>query len=334
MKTIFQYSFLFILFYACGGKEKPATLENLTPSVADNGNKIIFPSRKSMDFFETETTGSSDLNMDITAPAKVSATVVKSEEGASQNIVLFENAGLAGNYTQLTQHLININQIQNINIRQKETELSRVKDLQEHGAATGKDLLEAQTNLAVERSNLANEKAAIIEHETGLKAGGFEYASLKKAAAGTAYIICDIPENMISRVQTGGKCTLRFTSFGDETFEGKIEGIADMIDQSTRMIKLRVSINNQNGKLKAGMFATVSFGINEGTNISVNKNALITIQAKNYVFVKTDTTTFERREISAGDQINDRIIIYSGLKNGEAVAVKGAMQLKGLSFGY
>jgi cobalt-zinc-cadmium efflux system membrane fusion protein len=53
---------------------------------------------------------------------------------------LFDNPELSGNYTQLLQHLTMINQIQNINIRQRKTELSRIKDLQEHGAATGKDL--------------------------------------------------------------------------------------------------------------------------------------------------------------------------------------------------
>lgn len=322
MKIIFKYSLLLVLFYSCSRKEKPAPVENLTPQVVDNGNKIIFPSIKSIAFFETEKIGSSDLNTQITAPAKVSATIIKSEEGASQNIVLFENSNLAGTYAQLTQHLININQIQNVNIKQKEIDLNRINDLQQHGAATGKELLEAQTNLSIEQSNLANERAALIEHETNLKAGGFQYASLKKAQAGTAYIICDIPENMISKVQSGSKCTLRFTSFPNETFEGKIDEIADMIDQSTRMVKLRVSIHNQNDKLKAGMFATVSFGVNEGNNISINKNSLITIQAKNYVFVKTDTTTFMRKEINAGNQINDRIIVYSGLSIGQNVRLK------------
>jgi multidrug efflux pump subunit AcrA (membrane-fusion protein) len=270
----------------------------------------------------------------VTAPAKVSATVLRSNEGASGNIVLFDNPELAGNYTQLLQHLTMINQIQNINIRQRKTELSRIKDLQEHGAATGKDLLESQTALAMEETNLINERSAIIEHETKLKAGGFEPKQLRTAPAGTAYIICDVPESEISRVKKGAKCTIQFTAFPNEDFTGTIDDIADLVDQTTRMIKLRVSINNSNGKLKAGMFGTVGFGLSEGKKLSINKDALVTVQGRNYVFLKTAPQVFERREVNIGDQIGDRIVAFSGLKDGENVVTKGVMQLKGLSFGY
>jgi len=336
MRNLIKYSWLVLgLLSACTSKEnKQVQQDDTTPAVNEIGTKITFPKEQSADFFATENIKSSTLMADITAPAKVAATVVRSDEGASGNIVLFDNPELSGNYTQLLQHLTMISQIQNINIKQRKTELARMKDLQEHGAATGKDLLESQTALSMEETNLLNERSAIIEHETKLKAGGFEPVQLRRAPAGTAYIICDIPENEISMVKEGSKCTLQFTAFPNENFTGKIDDVADMVDQTTRMIKLRVSISNANGKLKAGMFGTLAFGLSEGKNMSIDKDALITIQGKNYVFVKTSPTAFERREVNIGDQVGDRIITYSGLKNGDNVAVKGVMQLKGLSFGY
>lgn len=336
MKHLLKYSGIIVLFlYACGGKEnKPNQAVNNMPEVKNNGKTIVFPTDSSAVFFETESIGNSILNNQITAPAKVSATVMKSQEGASQNIILFENPDLAASYTQLIQHLANVNQIQNKNIKQKQIEVDRAKDLVAHGAATGKDLLEAQTALSVEQTNLANEKAALIEFETDLKAGGFEPEALKRAKAGTSFIICDIPENQISRIKNGDNCTVQFTAFPNEKFSGKIDAIADMIDQSTRMVKLRISLNNSSGKFKAGMFAAVSFGISEGDNISIDKNSLVTVQAKNYVFVKKGSKEFERTEVTIGNQIGDRIVVYNGLTNGDAIAVKGVMQLKGLSFGY
>lgn len=336
MKKLLTYGWLTIgLLSACTSKEtKEVQQDDTTPVINEAGTKITFPKPASANFFETENTESTSLMADITAPAKVAATVVKSDEGASGNIVFFDNPDLSGNYTQLLQHLTMINQLQNVNIKQRKTELSRMKDLQEHGAATGKDLLESQTALSMEETNLINERSAIIEHETKLKAGGFEPLQLRHAPAGTAYIICDVPESEISMVKQGSKCVLQFTAFPNEKFAGKIDDIADMVDQTTRMLKLRVSINNSTGRLKAGMFGSVSFGLSEGKNMSIDKDALITIQGKNYVFVKTSPTAFERREVSIGDQIGDRIIAYTGLKNGDNVAIKGVMQLKGLSFGY
>lgn len=322
------------LLFSCGGEEQHTVVkDNFTPTVEKNGLHILFPTEKSCAFFETETVGNSRLNAEITAPANVSAIVLRSEEGASQPIILFANPDLAGNYTQLLQHQININQIQQVAIKQKLIELDRIKDLQQHGAATGRDLLEAQTALAIERTNLANEKTAIIEHETKLKAGGFHPEKLKRSAPGTAYIVCDIPENQIGKVKEGSTCSVTFTAYPNEPFTGKIEDVADMVDNTTRMVKLRVSVNNASNKLKAGMFATISFGISEGDVLSVSKSAVITIQGQNYVFVRNGNA-FDRRNVIVGNEIEDRIIIFSGLQKNEKVAIKGVMQLKGLSFGY
>lgn len=331
--TIYIFSALFFLS-ACGGKDNKPKEKNNTPTVNNNGTQISFPDVETVSFFKTEKINSSNITADFTANGKISATVLPSGEGASQNIILFENPDLASNYTLLIQHQININQIQNINIKQKQIELERIKDLQLHGAATGQDLLNAQTALSMEQSNLANEKTALIEHEAKLKSGGFNPEVLRKAKAGTAYIICDIPENQISKIKEGSNCNIQFTAFPDEKFTGKIEDVADVVDNATRMIKLRISINNSSSKLKAGMFTTVSFGLSEGNFISINKTSLITVQGKNYVFVKTSTNTFERKEIEAGQQIGDRIIVFSGLKNENEIAIEGVMQLKGLSFGY
>src|SRR5204863_4462167 len=129
-----------------------------------------------------------------------------------------------------------IRQIQEINIKQRQTELGRIKDLQEHGAASGRDLLESQTALSMEQTNLANERTALIEHETKLKAGGFDPSDLREAKAGAAFVICDIPENQITKITEGGSCILQFTSFPNEKFNGKINAVADAVDNTTRMV--------------------------------------------------------------------------------------------------
>lgn len=334
MKNLGYIFLSLLLLTACGGKEKKVSEKQTTPTVSNNGTTISFPDAESIAFFKTEKISSSNIEAELNAPGKIAATVLPSGEGASQNIILFENSELAGNYTQLIQHQINISQIQNINIKQKQLELERTKDLYLHGAATGQDLLNAQTALSMEQTNLANEKAALIEHETKLKSGGFNPEVLRKAKAGTAFIICDIPENQINKIKEGQTCNIAFTAFPNEKFTGKIDAIADMVDNATRMVKVRISINNATRKLKSGMFANVSFGLSEGNFISISKTSLVTVQGKNYVFVKKSATEFERREIQTGQQIGDKIIVFSGLNNGEEIAIEGVMQLKGLSFGY
>lgn len=331
--TIYILSFL-VLASSCGSNENKPTEKQTTPTVSNNGTTIVFPDTTTVSFFKTEKISSTTIEAELNAPAKIAATVLLSGEGASQNIVLFDNPELSGNYTQLIQHQINISQIQNINIKQKQIELERTKDLQLHGAATGQDLLNAQTALSMEQTNLANEKTALIEHETKLKSGGFNPEILRKAKAGTAYIICDIPENQISKIKEGQSCDIVFTAFPSEKIIGKVDAVVDLLDNVTRMVKVRITIQNAANKFKAGMFATVSFGINEGNFITISKTSLVTVQGKSYVFVKKSANEFERREIQTGQQIGDRIIVFSGLNNEDEIAIEGVMQLKGLSFGY
>ena len=306
----------------------------ILPIISNGGQTISFPDSGSTAFFKTQKIIRSSINADFEATGKIAAMVVSSRTGASQNIILFENPDLASNFTQLIQHQINISQIKNINIKQKQIELERTRDLQQHGAATGQDLLNAQSALSMEQTNLANEKAALIEHEVKLESGGFHPEMLRNAKPGTAYIICDIPENQISRMKEGSVCIIQFSAFPDEKFTGKIDDIVNAMDNTTRMVKLRISIDKSSSKLKVGMFADISFSLSEGSFININKNSLITVQGKNYVFVKISSTNFERKEIKTGQQIGDAIIVYNGLNIGDNIAVEGVMQLKGLSFGY
>lgn len=324
-----------LLLAGCKHKTQEAVVtDDPSPVITSNGLQISFPDTASSNFFAVEPVGDSTLSGTLHAPGKVAATVLRSGEGG-QNIVLFDNPDLTSDYSQLIQHKININHIQDVNIKQKKVELDRTQDLYDHGAASGKDILEAKSDLSVEQTNLANEKTQLIEHESGLKAAGFDPEALRSAAPGSAYIICDIPENQLNNVKKGASCTIVLSSFPDNTYNGKVEDIADVIDDVTRMIKLRIRLTVPDTDIRAGMFATVTFQIHgDSKGININRDALVTADGQNYVFVRTAPNTFTRREIRTGQQIGDRIAVYSGLQNGENVVVKGVMQLKGLSFGY
>lgn len=332
-KALYILSFL-VFFVSCGKKEEKTVVKHSAPVTSDNGKSIVFDDPESFAFFKTQEIGTSQIDSELDAPGKVAATVLASGQGASQNIILFNNPELSAHYTQLIQLQTNINQIQSVNIKQKQLEMERTQDLLDHGAATGQELINVQTELSIERNTLANERAALIEHETQLKAGGFNPKVLRQAKAGTAFVICDIPENQIGSINEGETVKINFSAFPNEDFNGKIDAIADIVDDATRMVKVRITVDNPNNKLKSGMFAKISFGLSQGDMISIDKSALVTVQGKHYIFVKTGSNEFERREVKIGQQMGNRVLIFSGLENGDELVVEGVMQLKGLSFGY
>ncbi len=321
------------ILLSCSG---PATEEhhlNFTkPKVS--GNLITFSDDSTALFFTALPIENADLQADFSVPARVVATVMASSENPSQNLILFDNPDLTSNYTLFQQHLANIKQFEDVLIKQRTIELDRVLDLQKHGAATGRDVLQAQTELALVRTNLVNEKTSMLEHETMLKLGGFSTSALRHAKANTVWAISEIADNQISKVKPGQECKITFSSYPNEVFIGKIEDIGDVVDNVTRLLKLRIGIVNPDRRLKAGMFGTTRFGLREGKFLTIPLDALVTVQGKNYVFVKKSSTAFERRSVTTGQQTGSRIIVFDGLAENEVVVVKGTMQLKGLSFGY
>lgn len=344
-----------LLLTACDSKENKQSQKSAAPEISNQGQTIAFPDAQTFAFFKTEKTASNNINADIKAPAQIVATVVENR------IILFNNPELSANYTDLINHKASIAQKKAIIaqkqailgqkqaiIRQKQVEIERFQDLFAHGASTGKEVADARVDKiaaesdknsamaekAMAETDLITEQSLILEQQSKLKMAGFNPDDLLRAQKGKAWIIADIPESQAAKIKEGGTCKIVFNAFPTENFTGLIEDIADVIDNTTRMIKLRISINNTNNKLKSGMFATISFGVSEGDFISIPKNSLATVQAKNYVFVKKGNNVFQRREVNIGNQVGERIIVYSGLNNGDEVAVEGVMQLKGLSFGY
>lgn len=313
------YLVLFLGLAACHKTEKKAPPEVLRPAVQEDGRVIVMPNDTMAADFRTIPASASSLVADLEAPAQVAATVIPSRENPSQNLVLFNDAELASHYTQLVQH--------KINTRTLEISLARAKDLATNGAGTGRDVLEAQTQLE-------NEKISLIEHEAQLEMGGFPADLLLKAKAQTAWVVCEVPENQLTRVKKGQVCKLRFTAYPNEEFTGILQAVNEIADRQTRMIKLRILVQNGGGRLKAGMFATVRFGVAEGNFLSVPQTAIVTIQGQDYLFVRTKPRTFERRQVTTGQQTGQSIVIFSGIRSGDEVVTENAMQLKGISFGF
>ncbi|UFH54107.1 efflux RND transporter periplasmic adaptor subunit [Spirosoma sp. KNUC1025] len=315
------YSICLLTLLALGCKEKPkATLKSVPrPTVSADGVHLSFPDSVMMRSFATQPAHSEPIRTDFSAPGHVAAMVLRSGENPSERLVLFDDPGLSDNYTAILQH--------RINIQTQRGNLERVKDLEAHGAASGKEVIEAQTQLA-------NEEAAIISDEATLKLAGFDPVALRRAAPNTILVVCEIPENQFGSIRQGLVCTLNFTAFPNERFMGRIDNVNDYVDNTTRQIKLRIAVANPDGRLKAGMFATVAFGVTEGKFMTVSRDAVVTVQGRDYVFVRTGPKAIERRAIQLGQQRADRVVVQGGLTENDPVVIANVLQLKGLSFGY
>jgi len=316
-----QHIFLLfaLLTMSCKDKPKPVVTAVPRPTVSADGNTIAFPDAKMIEPFTTRPAQSQAMRTDVSAPGHVAAMILRSVENPAERLVLFDDPSLSNNYTAILQH--------RINIQTQRGNLDRVRDLQAHGAASGKEVIEAETQLA-------NEQAAIITDEATLKLAGFDPAALRRAKPNSILVVCEVPENQLEGIRSGLPCVLNFAAFPNERFAGRIDDVNDYVDNTTRQIKLRIGVSNPDGRLKAGMFATVQFGVADGQQMAVSRDAIVTVQGRDYVFVKTAPQTIERRAVQLGQQRENKVVVLGGLRQNDAVVTDNVLQLKGLSFGY
>ncbi|MDB5036269.1 MAG: HlyD family efflux transporter periplasmic adaptor subunit [Chlorobi bacterium] len=255
---------------------------------------------------------------EVIAPASAVAGISRSTGGGGR-IALFASGDMTSLYSAFTQNQTALDKATR--------DLARRKDLFEHQAATGKDVSDAETDLA-------NARATVAETEGKIRAAGFNPEELRTGRPGMLWLISDVPESQLYEVRRGEETSIEFSSFPGERFTGRVQAIGDVIDNATRTVKVRIAMTNAGERLKPGMFAKVNFGQSESRVISIPQSAIVIVQGKHYVFASRSATEFERREIQPGRQIGDSIIVAGGLNAGDVIATQGAMLLKGLSFGY
>ena len=119
--------------------------------------------------------------------------------------------------------------------------------------------------------------------------------------------------------------------------EGIVNWVSGSLDPVTRTVKIRCNVPNPQRLLKPEMFAKVLLEAPGRTVLAVPRSALVRIGDLVYVLVDLGPLPdggrhFERRPVQADEhQSGDLVPVLGGLKAGEPVVVKGALQLSGVN---
>jgi len=168
------------------------------------------------------------------------------------------------------------------------------------------------------------ETGDILGHVVEVGGALFHVADLS-----TVWILVDIYEKDLSRVQAGLPAEVETTAYPGETFHGRLVVMFDVLDETTRTVKGRVEADNRRLGLKPQMFVTVKLqspGLADA--IFVSESAVQASGAERYVFVQQADTVFVRRAVQTGRTADGLIEVLTGLEDGERVVTGGAFVLK------
>ncbi len=140
-----------------------------------------------------------------------------------------------------------------------------------------------------------------------------------------------LPDKRIGRIAPGLAVPVRVSAYEGLSFTGRVTEVGVSAKPGTRLFSVITELPNAEGKLKAGMSATVDFsnaGAPPNGAVRVPLSALLARAATNgstelLVFVVEAGRARERR-VETGDILGSSILVTEGLRPGEVVVSAGA----------
>jgi len=163
---------------------------------------------------------------------------------------------------------------------------------------------------------------------------------LKVSDLSTVWAVFDAYESQISNLKEGQMLDISVNALQQEKLRGKISFIDPILDTGSRTVEVRVILNNDNNRLKPGMFVQAEVEVNPAENtatLEIPRTAVMWTGERSLVYVKTSSTqpVFEMREVKLGNSSGETYQVLSGLESGVEVVTHGtftvdaAAQLQG-----
>jgi cobalt-zinc-cadmium efflux system membrane fusion protein len=248
-----------------------------------------------------------------------------------------------------------------------EKNLSRTKELLEHGAAAQKDLFSAEADFEKSKSELERTTALLALYGGNTNAVDQAYelrspldgivveknvnpgqelrsdAMLANAERffSPLFVVTDptrlwiqleATELDLAKIKEGQEIVVHSKAFPGVNFPGRIEVISDSLDHATRIVRVRGVVENPHRLLKAEMFVEADVPIPAAASgADVPSDAVFTKGEKSYVFLEESPGRYERREVRVGPEHgpeNDKkVLVLDGVQPGQRVVTKGGIYL-------
>lgn len=142
----------------------------------------------------------------------------------------------------------------------------------------------------------------------------------------TIMVMANVYASNLQFVREGMDVEITTLSYPDEVFRGKINSLSQVFDPEEKVLKARITMNNNDLKLKPEMSVLVK--IKDESQIlstAIPSDALIFDDNRYFVVVEDTDKECKIREVTLQGHHNKTTYIMSGLKEGETVVVKNQL---------
>jgi Cu(I)/Ag(I) efflux system membrane fusion protein len=140
---------------------------------------------------------------------------------------------------------------------------------------------------------------------------------------GTVWLNAAVPEAIAGPLKPGQSVQATLAAFPGEAISGRVSAILPETQADSRTLTVRIELPNRGGRLRPGMFATVSFGGSAQPALLVPSEALIRTGKRTLVMLALDKGRYRPAEVQTGRESGDNTEILAGLSEGEKIVASG-----------
>lgn len=140
-----------------------------------------------------------------------------------------------------------------------------------------------------------------------------------------------VPSIFLTSLEPGLEIEARSADLPGQVFKGTVDSINNAVDPVTRSVRVRAMIPNENGVLKAGMFAAVTLLAEPREALSVPEGALQPLGPETFVWIVSEGENgpvANRVKVEVGLRQEGRAEVLAGLQPGQRIISEGALRLR------
>ncbi len=183
-----------------------------------------------------------------------------------------------------------------------------IADLEQSGKVQRNIAVESPASgYIIERDALPN---AYVQPDTKL----YTIADLS-----TVWVYANVFQNDVGKLKPGDPAQVTVDAYPGRHFNGRIDQILPQVDMTTRTVRVRLVFSNPGVILKPGMYVNVAISVRLGRQLVIPASAVLQTGTRAVAFVDHGNGNLEPRTIEIGPQLDDSVVVLSGLKAGEKV---------------
>lgn len=155
---------------------------------------------------------------------------------------------------------------------------------------------------------------------------GFTVADLSVVVA-----LAQVPETNAALLKMGDHADVRLASGGSRSWSGRVAALGASLDAQARTLQVRITLDNKDAALRAGMFVEVTItSVSGRDDTTVPAAAVQLVGDKRVAFTPVGGDKFRSHVLTLGVERPDWVEVRQGLNPGDEVVTDGSFTLKSL----